>query len=69
MPEPKMKLKSEKVIYYLHGGAYAFGHSNIYRHLTGDIVKQTGCYLFALNYRLAPEHPFPVNLYCRIQIL
>ncbi|KAI9009870.1 Alpha/Beta hydrolase protein, partial [Gaertneriomyces semiglobifer] len=54
---------SEKVIYYLHGGAYILGTAPFYRHLTGRIAMKTNTRIFAINYRKAPEHPFPAALY------
>ncbi|KAJ3180381.1 hypothetical protein HDU85_004086 [Gaertneriomyces sp. JEL0708] len=54
---------SEKVIYYLHGGAYILGTAPLYRHLTGRIAMKTNTRIFAINYRKAPEHPFPAALY------
>ncbi|KAJ3213804.1 hypothetical protein HK099_007177 [Clydaea vesicula] len=59
----KAKKKNNKMIYYIHGGAYLFGSVKLYRHLTGEIAKSTGCDVFAIDYRLAPESPFPASLH------
>lgn len=46
-------------ILYLHGGAYCVGSPATHRSLTARLAKFTGLPVFALDYRLAPEHPFP----------
>ncbi len=47
---------------YLHGGAYCVGSPKTHRALTGRLAKSTGMAVFAADYRLAPEHPFPAAL-------
>lgn len=49
----------EKVLMYLHGGAYVMGSCNTHRALTAYIARACGMRGLLLNYRLAPEHPFP----------
>ncbi len=44
---------------YLHGGAYVVGAPATHRPITGALARGTGLAVFALDYRLAPEHPFP----------
>lgn len=44
---------------YLHGGAYCVGAPSTHRALTARLARATGMALFAADYRLAPEHPFP----------
>lgn len=44
---------------YLHGGAYCIGAPATHRALTARLARATGMALFAADYRLAPEHPFP----------
>ena len=46
-------------ILYLHGGAYLLGSAAAYRHTVGQFAASAGVNAFALEYRLAPEHPFP----------
>jgi acetyl esterase/lipase len=55
--------KQRKVILYLHGGCYILGSPQVYRNLTSLLGKTNECPVFALNYRLAPEHPFPAGLH------
>jgi monoterpene epsilon-lactone hydrolase len=49
----------ERVVLYLHGGGYCEGSLNTHRNLAGRIALATQCAVCALDYRLAPEHPFP----------
>jgi len=44
---------------YFHGGAYVFGSPTNAMCLTANGVTRTGLQTFSLDYRLAPEHPFP----------
>ena len=44
---------------YLHGGAYCVGSPATHRAITGRLARLTGMAVFALDYRLAPEHRFP----------
>ena len=47
---------------YLHGGAYCLGSPRTHRALTGRLALGLGLPVLALDYRLAPEHPFPAAL-------
>ena len=49
-------------ILYLHGGAYCIGSPRTHRSLTTRLSLASGLPVFALDYRLAPEHPFPAAL-------
>ena len=44
---------------YLHGGGYVIGSLNSHRHLVAEAGRAADCWALALDYRLAPEHPFP----------
>lgn len=46
-------------ILYFHGGGHLFGSPETAMSLTGSLVAKTGFRAFSLDYRLAPEHPFP----------
>ena len=50
------------VILYIHGGAYALGSINVHREFIVRLVQATKIRCLAINYRLAPEHPFPAAL-------
>jgi acetyl esterase/lipase len=49
-------------ILYLHGGAFTTMSARTHRSLTSRLAQWSGATLFALDYRLAPEHPFPAAL-------
>lgn len=49
-------------IVYIHGGGWFAGSVDTHRHLIDLIARRTGRAVFAPNYRLAPEHPFPAGL-------
>ncbi|MFD8143970.1 alpha/beta hydrolase [Streptomyces sp. NPDC059708] len=46
-------------ILYFHGGGWVFGSPETALSLTGHLVAKTGFRSYSLDYRLAPEHPFP----------
>lgn len=48
-----------KVILYLHGGGYVIGSLDSHRHLAAEIGRAAHSRTLAIDYRLAPEHPFP----------
>src|SRR5262245_42994087 len=50
---------ADRVVLYLHGGGYVLGSVNTHRDLIGRISRVAQARMLALNYRLAPEHPFP----------
>lgn len=58
----EIPLTKSGTILYLHGGAYALGYLNTHRSLVANLVKSTHCSALAINYRLAPENPFPAAL-------
>jgi len=49
-------------VLYLHGGGYTTGSPATHRALTAHLAAQCGAGVFAADYRLAPEHPFPAAL-------
>jgi phosphinothricin tripeptide acetyl hydrolase len=50
---------SGAVIYYLHGGSYTFGEMTTYLDVLGRLVRMARARALWLDYRLAPECPFP----------
>ncbi|OWJ91547.1 alpha/beta hydrolase [Pseudomonas sp. A46] len=50
---------ADGVLLYLHGGAFMTGSPATHRAITGHLAKGAGIAVCALDYRLAPEHPFP----------
>jgi acetyl esterase/lipase len=54
--------RPERNVLYLHGGGYVSGAPAHYRHFTWRIAETVGACVWAIEYRLAPEHPFPAAL-------
>ena len=52
----------DKVLLYLHGGGYVFGGPDSHRDLAWRLAKESGVRVLVVDYRLAPEHPFPAAL-------
>ncbi|HNR02644.1 MAG TPA: alpha/beta hydrolase [Anaerolineaceae bacterium] len=50
------------ILLYLHGGAYALGSVDTHRALAARLALAADCSALAINYRLAPENPFPAAL-------
>jgi acetyl esterase/lipase len=51
-----------RCILYLHGGGYVAMSARTHRSVTSRLAIGSNSSVFALNYRLAPEHPFPAAL-------
>jgi acetyl esterase/lipase len=47
---------------YLHGGGYALGSLNTHRVLVSWIARAAKTRALAIDYRLAPEYPFPAAI-------
>lgn len=52
----------ERVILYLHGGGYAVGSIGTHRGLAGRLSRAAAARVLLIDYRLAPEHPFPAAI-------
>jgi monoterpene epsilon-lactone hydrolase len=50
---------ADAALLYLHGGGYVFGSLDSHRHLAAEAGRAADCSALALDFRLAPEHPFP----------
>jgi acetyl esterase/lipase len=50
---------AERAILYLHGGGYVIGSVNTHREMIARIARASGARVLAIDYRLAPECPFP----------
>ncbi len=51
--------RPDRVVLYLHGGGYVLGSVSSHRDMISRLSAAAGARALALNYRLAPEHPFP----------
>lgn len=51
-----------KRILYIHGGGFVAGGLETHGHLAGWLSQSTGYSVLFVDFRLAPEHPFPASL-------
>lgn len=51
-----------RVVLYLHGGGYVIGSIKSHRYLMQNISRHAGAKTLGIDYRLAPENPFPAAL-------
>lgn len=52
----------ERVLLYLHGGGYVIGSPHTHRALAGKIAKGISANCLLIDYRKAPENPYPAAL-------
>jgi epsilon-lactone hydrolase len=52
-------LESSDVILYFHGGGYVIGSAQSSVPLAAELAQRTGAKVITVDYRLAPENPFP----------
>jgi epsilon-lactone hydrolase len=50
---------AERVLLYFHGGGYVMGSINTHRAMVARMVRAARARALMIDYRLAPEHPFP----------
>lgn len=50
---------ASEAILYLHGGGYAWGSLQSHRHLASELGRAAAMRTLAIDYRRAPEFPFP----------
>ena len=51
--------RADCVILYLHGGGYVIGSIKTHRDLAARLSRAAQARVLVIDYRLAPEHPFP----------
>jgi len=52
----------DRNVLFLHGGSFIIGSSALYRHFTWRLASAARARVLSVDYRLAPEHPFPAAL-------
>lgn len=52
----------ERTLLYLHGGGYILCSPDTHRPLVAALAKKSGSRALLIDYRLAPEHPFPAAI-------
>jgi epsilon-lactone hydrolase len=53
---------ADHVILYLHGGGLTLGSPESHSRLTAHLAARSKATLYSLDYRLAPENPFPAGI-------
>ncbi|MGO9265891.1 MAG: alpha/beta hydrolase [Candidatus Binataceae bacterium] len=56
---PNVQPNKLPALYWIHGGGYVMGDIEQDDRLMKQLVKRIGCVTVSVDYRLAPEHPFP----------
>lgn len=56
------EVEGNRTIIYLHGGGYVVGSLNTHRHVVSRLAVGAKARLLNVDYRLAPENPFPAAL-------
>jgi epsilon-lactone hydrolase len=51
-----------RVVLYLHGGGYTVGSPATHRSVAAYLARESGAVVYSLDYRLAPEYPYPAAL-------
>lgn len=49
-------------VFYIHGGGWVLGSSRSHRAFCELIASEAQCAVFSVDYRRAPEHPFPIAI-------
>jgi acetyl esterase/lipase len=53
---------SNRYVLHLHGGAYLLGFPALFRDFTWRVADAARAQVLCIDYRLAPEHPFPAAI-------
>ena len=56
------EVEGNRAIVYLHGGGYVVGNLNTHRHVVSRLALAAKARLLNVDYRLAPENPYPAAL-------
>jgi acetyl esterase len=61
-PSPPVASGRLPVVVYFHGGGWVLGNLDSHDSLCRRLCQESGCAVIAIDYRLAPEHPYPAAL-------
>ncbi|NLL72114.1 MAG: alpha/beta hydrolase [Clostridiales bacterium] len=62
LPPDTSAVDKQKILLFFHGGGWVIGNIDSYSNVCDNMAKMTGCVVVSVDYRLAPEHPFPHGL-------
>lgn len=54
--------KVRPLLLFFHGGGWVTGNIDTYNNVCANLSSTTGCKVLSVDYRLAPEYPFPCGL-------
>lgn len=60
-PKDRQNVKLPAV-FWMHGGGYVLGHPDVDDGICECFVKEVNCVVVSIDYRLAPEHPYPAAI-------
>lgn len=61
--EPANRSKAKlPAMLWIHGGGYVMGHPDMDDSLSERFVQAANCVVVSVDYRLAPEHPYPAAI-------
>jgi monoterpene epsilon-lactone hydrolase len=52
-------IEPRHVVLYFHGGVYVMGDASLAADLASQVARRTEAKVISVDYRLAPEHPYP----------
>jgi epsilon-lactone hydrolase len=55
-------LEPRHVVLYFHGGVYVMGDASLAADLASQVGRRTRAKVISVDYRLAPEHPYPAAI-------
>ena len=53
---------TQQILVFFHGGGFVKGNIDTYSNVCINLAKETGHIVYSVDYRLAPEYPFPTGL-------
>lgn len=59
--QPK-NVSSDEILLFFHGGGWVIGNIDTYSYACLNLANETGRRVYSVDYRLAPENPFPSGL-------
>jgi len=59
---PKNSNDPMPILYFIHGGGFVVGKANQGDPSVKGFAEQLGCYTASVEYRLSPEHAYPIPL-------